>query len=230
MHSPFVKTVVILLVLALSGCSALPFDFALSASATPAPTDTPAPTVTRFPSPTATRDPFALNTQPPTEPPATLPPGVLPTRTPTLTRTARPTITLETLPPILNTPSPLIFQVVQRSTNQLVWGGDCQGERSILFTATVNRVRRLKYVLLFFRLQDKYSGRGTDWGGGAIMKDNDQGIYFYKLELDQIQDYDQFQDAWLQYQLVASTAGLTVLGRTVVDRTSVSVTHCSALP
>jgi hypothetical protein len=94
----------------------------------------------------------------------------------------------------------------------------------------VNRVPRLKYVLLFFRLQDKYSARGTEWGGGAIMKDNDQGTYFYKLELAQIKDYDQFQDAWLQYQLVASTAGLRVLGRTVVDRTSVSVTHCSALP
>lgn len=230
MHSPFIKTIVILLVLALSGCSAIPFDFALPASATPAPTDTPAPTVTRFPSPTATRDPFALNTQAPTEPPATLAPGVLPTRTPTPSRTPRPTITIETLPPILNTPSPFIFSFIQHSTNQLVWGGDCQGSRSILFTATVNRVRRLKYVLLYYRLQDKYSARGTDWGGIVIMKDNDQGTYFYKLGLEQIRDYDQFQDAWLQYQLVASTAAGTVLGRSAVNRTSISVTHCSALP
>jgi hypothetical protein len=229
MHStPAKKTVIILLAIILTGCSAFPSDLSFLTPATPVPTDTPQPTVTRIP----TRDLFAINTPAPTEVPPTLEPGVSPpppTRTPTLTTTARPTITLETLDPILYTPSPNIFTFVQRSTTQIVWGYNCDGDRSIMFTATVTPVRRLKYVLLFIRLQDKYSGRGTDWGAGAIMKDNDQGKYFYKLELDQIKGYEKFEDAWLQYQLVASTIGLTVLGRSVVDRTSVSLTHCSAL-
>jgi len=230
MHSTLVKkTVIILLSILITGCSAIPLDLSFLNTATPAPTATLQPTVTRFPSPTATRDPFALNTQAPTEIPPTLEPGVLPSRTPTLTKTPRPTITLETLDPTLYTPSPNIFQFVQRSTTQIVWGTTCDGDRSIMFTANVTPVRRLKYVLLFIRLQDKYSGRGTEWGAGAIMKDNDQGKYFYKLELDQISGYQDYEDAWLQYQLVASTVGLTVLGRSVVDRTSVSVTHCSAL-
>jgi hypothetical protein len=223
------KTVIILLVIVLSGCSAIPLDLSFLASDTPAPTNTLQPTVTSFPSPTATRDLFAVNTEAPTEVPPTLEPGVVPSRTPTLPPTPRPTITLETLDPTLYTPSPNIFQFIQKSTTQIVWGGSCDGDRSIMFTATVTPVRRLRYVLLFIRLQDKYSGRGTEWGAGAIMKDNDQGKYFYKLELDQINDYNKFEDAWLQYQLVASTVGLTVLGRSVVDRTSVSVTHCSAL-
>lgn len=219
------NTVVILLVLAISGCSAFPLDLSFLTPATPAPPlDTPTiqPTVTLIP----TRDLFAVNTL---EPSPTLEPGVVPSRTPTSTKTPRPTITLVTLDPSLYTPSPNIFQFVQRSTNQIVWGSACDGDRSIMFTATVTPVRRLRYVLLFIRLQDKFSGRGTEWGAGAIMKDNDQGKYFYRLELDQINDYKNFEDAWLQYQLVASTVGLTVLGRTVVDRTSVSVTHCSAL-
>lgn len=226
MHSAFVKkTLNILLVAALGGCSALPFD--LTTTDTPGPTDTPEPTVTRFPSPTPTRDLFAVNTDAPSP---TLEAGVLPSRTPTPTKSPRPTITIEAFDPTLYTPSPNIFQFVQRSTTQLVWGGDCEGDRSIMFTATVSKVRRLKYVLLFVRLQDKFSGRGTEWGAGAIMKDNDQGRYFYRLELDQINDYHKFEDAWLQYQLVASTVGLTVLGRTVADRTSVSVTNCNYLP
>ena len=90
-------------------------------------------------------------------------------------------------------------------------------------------MKRLKYVLLFYRLQDKYSSHSTDWTGGAIMKDNDKGTYFYTLELDQIGDYIYFEDAWLQFQFVASTIGLTRLGSSVVDRTSVSLTHCKAL-
>jgi hypothetical protein len=136
---------------------------------------------------------------------------------------------METLDPSLNTPSPGIFQLVQRSTDQIVWGGDCAGDRSIMFIANVAKVRRLKYVLLYYRLQDKFSGRNSDWMGGAIMRDNDQGRYFYKLELYQIPGHEDYEDAWLQYQLVASTIGLDVLGRTVVDHTSVSITKCSAL-
>lgn len=224
------KTVILLLTIALAGCSAIPFDLPFLTPDTPGPTETIRPTVTSFPSPTGTQDLFVINTGAPTEVPPTNDPSVRPSRTPTLTRTPRPTITLETLDPSLYTPSPNIFQFVQRSTNQLVWGYTCDGDRSILFTATVTPVRRLKYVLLFIRLQDKFSGRGTEWGAGAIMKDNDQGKYFYKLELDQIAGYEDFEDAWLQYQLVASTVGLNVLGRSVVDRTSVSITHCSALP
>ena len=231
MHNTIVKkTVIILLAIAITGCSAIPpLDLSFLTPNTPLPTDTPEPTVTLFPSPTPTRDLFMVNTEAPTSIPPTLEPGVLPTRTSTPTRMPRPTITMETLDPKLYTPSPNIFNFVQKSTNQIVWGYNCDGDRSIMFTVTVTPVRRMKYVLLFVRLQDKYSGRGTDWGAGAIMKDNDQGIYFYRLELDQIVDYKKFEDAWLQYQFVASTIGLTVLGRSVVDRTSVSITDCRVL-
>jgi hypothetical protein len=131
--------------------------------------------------------------------------------------------------PSLFTPSPNIFNFVQKSTSQLVWGYNCDGFRSIQFIVTVTPVMRMKYVLLFIRLQDKYSGRGTEWGAGAIMSDNDQGKYFYTINLDQIDDYTSFQDAWLQYQFVATTIGLKALGRSVVDRTSVSLTNCAVL-
>jgi hypothetical protein len=89
--------------------------------------------------------------------------------------------------------------------------------------------KRLRYVTLWYRLQDKYSGRHTDWGGGAIFNDNDQGLYFLTLELSQIRRYIYFEDAWFQYQLVASTATQKVLGRSVVSRTDVSLTHCKVL-
>ena len=224
------KTLSILLAIIVTGCSALPaVDLTFLDTPTTGPTNTIPPTVTSFPTSTATRDPFAINTEGPTEIPPTLEPGVSPkppTRTPTVTTTARPTITLEPLDPSLFTPSPNIFNFVQKSTSQLVWGYGCDGYRSIQFVVTVTPVRRMKYVLLFIRLQDKYSGRGTQWGAGAIMHDNDQGKYFYTIHLDQIEDYEQFTDAWLQYQFVASTIGLTRLGSSVVDRTSVSLTHC----
>jgi len=129
----------------------------------------------------------------------------------------------------LFTPSPNLFLTVQRSTEQIVWGSNCQGARFIQFTAQVMPARRLRYVTLWYRLQDKYSGRHTDWGGGAILSTNHQGTYFYTLDLSQIQHYRFYEDAWFQYQLVASTVTQKVLGRSVVSRSDVSVTHCSAL-
>ena len=214
----------------LTGCSGLPVSIPFlqtPAPASPQPTATPYSLPPQQPS--NTPDLFVINTAGPT---STAPTGtvlVTDTPLPTFTPTFRPTITMEPLDPSLFTPSPNIFLNVQRSTSQLMWGYTCGGDRSIRFTAQVMPVRRLRYVTLWYRLQDKYSGRGTAWGGGAIMSDNDQGTYFYDLQLSQIHNYRRYQDAWLQYQLVASTATQKVLGRSVVSRTDVSLTNCSVL-
>lgn len=216
---------VLILLLLLSGCSGLPVSIPFLGTAGPTQTPLPLHTATPFSlGPTNTPDLFVLNTLESTTTPSTGTPLDAPA--PTSTPTFRPTITLEPLEPSLFTPSPNLFMAVQRSTDQIVWGGTCEGARSIRFTANVAPARRLRYVTLWYRLQDKYSGRHTDWGGGAILSDNDQGTYFYDLDLSQIHRYRFYEDAWLQYQLVASTATQRVLGRSVVSRTDISLTHC----
>ena len=219
---------VLILIFLLSGCSGLPVSIPFLR--TPTPTSPPQPTATPFSlDPTHTPDLFVLNTLEPTTTPSTGTPVITDTPFPTFTPTFRPTITLEPIDPSLFTPSPNIFLTVQRSTTQLVWGSTCEGARSIRFTTQIMPVRRLRYVTLWYRLQDKYSSRHTNWGGGAILSDNDQGTYFYDLDLSQIQRYRFYEDAWLQYQLVASTATQRVLGRSVVSRTDISLTHCRVL-
>jgi hypothetical protein len=217
-----------LLLSLLAGCSGLPVSIPFLQTSTPVPS--PQPTATPFSlQPSNTPDLFIINTAEPTSTGASETPLVTNTPLPTLTATFRPTITLEPLDPTLFTPSPNIFINVLRDTSQIVWGGDCAGARSIRFTTQIMQVRRLRYVTLWYRLQDKYSGRHTDWGGGAILSDNDQGTYFYDLDLSQIHRYRNFQDAWFQYQLVASTATQRVLGRSVVSRSEVSLTNCRVL-
>jgi len=231
------KNVLVILLLLLVGCSGLPALPALPflQSPTPVPTrpsDTPVPTVTLISDGwTDTPDPFATNTQGPTNtPPSGSPVAVTNTRKPTATIVPRATITLEPVDPNLFTPSVSIFGLATKSTFQIVWGYGCEGSRSIQFTVQkIAPVKRLKYVTLWYRLQDKYSARHTEWGGGAIMSDNDRGTYFYTLDLDQITDYMYFEDAWLQYQFVASNVYLQRLGSSIVDRDSVSITDCAVL-
>jgi hypothetical protein len=167
-----------------------------------------------------------INTLEATTTPLTNTPELTFTPSPTYTPTNRPTITLEPVDPSLFTPSPNYIVSSQRSTSQLVWGSTCDGDRSIRFTAQTNNSPKIKRVLLFIKLQDKYSAHQTNWGAGAIMSDNDQGIYFYTIELDQIDRYLTFEDAWLQYQFVALDKNRKAIGRSVVSRTDVSLTHC----
>ena len=219
---------ILVLLSLLSGCSGLPVSIPFLQ--TPTPPSTPQPTVTPFSlDPTFTPDLFVLNTLPPTTTPYTETPIITNTPPPTSTPTIRSTITLEPISANLFTPSPNLFMAVQRSTDVIVWGSGCEGMREIRFTAQVQPARRLRYVTLWYRLQDKYSGRHTDWGGGAIMSDNDQGTYFYNLQLSQIDRYRLYQDAWFQYQLVASTVTQKVLGRSVVSRSDVSLRHCKVV-
>ncbi len=224
------KFVLSMLVIALAGCSVLQ-DLPFLQSPTPPPTLSPAPTVTPLtPRVSNTPDLFAINTPTVTN---TLDANApIPTNTPipTTTRTIRPTITLEPVDISLFTPGPNPFILLSKSTTQLVWGFTCDGAREIKFVVQlVQPLRRLKYVTLWYRLQDKYSAMQTDWGGGVIMLDNDRGTYYYTVTLDQIKDYDKFYDAWLQFQFVASTVSRKRLGSSVVDRTSISLTHCSVL-
>ena len=214
----------------LASCSGLPVSNPFLGTATPVPPTKP--TATPFSlQPTNTTDLFVINTAEPTSTAPTSTGEITATVTPlpTSTVTIRPTITLEPIDPSLFTPSPNLFLSVTRSTSLVVWGSTCDGERTIRFTTQVMPARRLKFVTLWYRLQDKYSGRHTNWGGGAILSDNDQGTYFYTLELEQIRRYRFFEDAWLQYQLVASTVTRKVLGRSVVSLTDVSLTHCKVL-
>jgi hypothetical protein len=224
------KIVLAMLAFILAGCSALQ-DLPFLQSPTPATAivNSPQPTVTLVSDAiTNTPDLFAINTAGPTSTPPTGAPLVTNTPIPSFTPTTRPTITLEPVDVNLFTPGPNPFLLISKSTSQLVWGYSCDGSRSIKFVVqVVAPVKRLKYVLLFIRLQDKYSARHTPWGAGAIMSDNDRGSYFYTIELDQIDDHESFEDAWLQFQFVASNIYLNRLGASVVDRNSVSLTHCT---
>jgi hypothetical protein len=220
---------IFLLIVLLAGCSGLP-PVNIPFLQTPAPVSSPKPTATPF-SLQATHTPnlFVINTAAATN---TLGEGTgQPTNTPlpTFTPSIQPTITLDPVDPSLFTPSPNVFLSVQRSTGLIVWGSSCEGAREITFKAQVRPVRRMRFVTLWYRLQDKYSGRHTDWGGGAIFSDNDQGTYFYTIELSQISGYRFYEDAWFQYQLVASSITQKVLGSTIVSRNEVSLTHCKVL-
>jgi hypothetical protein len=222
------KRMFILTVLAslLAGCAMPDLSYLLpavqsapTATPSPSPTDTLAPGETRLPTDTLT----------PTEIPTDT--SIPETATPAFTAvpTHRPTITLPPSDLSAFTPGSPIIASILISGDLIRWGA-CGGigPYEIKFTVRIAKISNLHYVLLFMRLQDKYSYLGTDWFGGAIMtSDNSKIVYTYTITKDNLTNYEDFDEAWLQYQIVAADRYRTVLGRSLVYQDKISIVHCA---
>jgi hypothetical protein len=111
------------------------------------------------------------------------------------------------------------------SSDVLYWGY-CEGIHYVDFDVRLANNLRVAYVLLFLRLVDKGGNQSTAWGGGAIMKKVTGSAYTYRVAPENISHYEEFKDAWIQYQVVAATGSLKSLDRTPVYRNSLSLEWC----
>lgn len=112
------------------------------------------------------------------------------------------------------------------SDRTLYWG-NCEGRPEYVdFKVGLAGNRRVTYVLLFLRLVDKGGNQSTAWGGGAIMNRRSGGEYTYRIRPENISHYDEFKNAWVQYQVVAATSSLRTLGRSQVYRDYFSLEYC----
>lgn len=121
-------------------------------------------------------------------------------------------------------PSSLILSI-SVSSDILLWGY-CDAPKYVDFDVRLANNLRVAYVLLFLRLVDKGGNQSTAWGGGAIMKEVNGNYYTYRVTPDKISHYEEFKDAWVEYQVVAATSGLKTLDRSPVYRDSLSLRWC----
>jgi hypothetical protein len=155
--------------------------------------------------------------------------------TPTGTATEEPFPTPGLPPGVLNgnyfTPVNTGFLAVLISSNQLYWNeGPCM-PREIKFSAFVEDTVNTDKVLLFTRLREKKNTLNiTDWNSGAIMIKADNGSFNYKLHTWNLRRYYYFKDAWIEYQLVAVTDKLEVIGRTQIFDRNASLVRCVPIP
>ncbi len=90
-------------------------------------------------------------------------------------------------------------------------------ERAILQIAPIiNPPEPINYVLLFVRLWDEKGGKKSDWGGGLTMLGGGKNIFFYDLSAYDVNGFNGFDSAVLQYQFVAYNKAQAVLGRSDV--------------
>ena len=125
---------------------------------------------------------------------------------------------------LLGNPGSLILSI-SISSDMLFWGY-CDASKYIDFEVRLANNLRVGYVLLFLRLVDKGGNQSTDWGAGAIMTEVNDNYYTYHVTPENLTHYNQFQDAWIEYQVVVSTGGLRILESSPVYERSLSLTRC----
>lgn len=191
----------------------------------PLPVETSTPTVIYTPSQTPTITPVPSFTSTPTK--VGLGAGVeapsedaapLPTLVLIPTATPGPQVSL------LGEPGSLILSISVNS--DILFWGYCNAPKYVDFDVRLANNIRVTNVLLFMRLVDKGGNQSTAWGGGAIMEKATGSYYTYHVTPDKLSHYDEFKDAWVEYQVVVTTYGLETLARSPVYSHSLSLKYC----
>ena len=214
-----------ILIFSLSACS-LNDVVALLVTPTPIPVDTSTPVAagtSDLLTPTITpTQPTPTFTVTPTLIGGAAPPPVSGDNVPTLT--PLPTLTQAPHTNFLGSAGALILSM-SVSSDVLYWGY-CEGIHYVDFDVRLANNIRVAYVLLFLRLVDKGGNQSTGWGGGAIMEKVSGSFYTYRVTPQNIAHYEEFKDAWIEYQIVVANGSLESLDRTPVYRNSLSLEWC----
>jgi CSLREA domain-containing protein len=94
--------------------------------------------------------------------------------------------------------------------------GGCAPDRTDISVEVLDPPEEISYVLLFVRLVDQKTGAATPWNDGLSMSNLGQNKFLFTLVATKIPEYDQFDNAWLQYQFVAYNKGQKEIGRSDV--------------
>lgn len=111
------------------------------------------------------------------------------------------------------------------SSDTLFWGY-CDAPKSLDFDVRLANNLRVRYVLLFLRLVDKGGNQSTGWGAGAIMSKGGENHYTYRITKEHLTHYNEFKDAWIEYQVVVSSGGLKILESSPVYERALSLRQC----
>jgi hypothetical protein len=223
------KKIFILLICAilLSSCSVIGNQLS-AATATIAPTFTniPAdvPTVTpTVPTPTFTVTPTLVGLKTKTSTPDFTPTQLILTP---LGVTLLPSVTPISI--VTQVPMPG-FVSISVDVPEFYKGTECLPV-SVKFTAQVANPANVAFVVLFVRFKSKQTGSTSEWTSIPMQKIG-VGTFVHDLVPLEMKAVDYFENAWVQYQLVATDANsVNQVGRTEVFSERLSLLECVPTP
>jgi hypothetical protein len=194
------------------------------------------------PGPTLTNTPTAMLTSTPTVPSPTF------TASPTMmgqtlkssTPFSSPTPLMLTQPGIIpmssSTPVALVTQVKMKgfvsvavSDAEFYKGTECLPV-STKITAQVADAVNTAFVVLFVRFKSKQTGTTSEWTSIGMQPIGIPGFYAHELVPQEMKAINLFENAWVQYQIVATDANSSEVGRTDIFGERLTLLECEPTP
>jgi hypothetical protein len=202
------------------------------------------PTPPPLSAPTVANTPTIAPTFTPTVPSPTF--TVTPTMIGLTTKTAIPDF-LSPTPPVLTKPgtadpeassTPLVlvplvkmtgFISISTSGEVFYMGSECQPV-SVRFTAQVSNPVSVAFVVLFVRFKSKQTGATSEWTSIGMAPATMPGFFIHDLVPLEMKSVKYFENTWVQYQLVATDANSSEVGRTDIFDEKLSLLNCVPTP
>lgn len=187
---------------------------------------------------TPTIAPSATSTVP--SPTFTTTPTMVGIKTKTLVPEVSPTYLiltpLDVTPLPSSTPLVLVPQVkmtgfvsVSVSAEEFYKGKECLPP-SVTFTAHVSDAGGTAFVVLFVRFKSKQTGVTSEWTSIGMQTGGIPGIYKHELVPLEMKAVKYFENAWVQYQFVATDSNSNQVGRTDIFDERLTLLECVITP
>ena len=98
------------------------------------------------------------------------------------------------------------------------------------FTAQVADAPNVAFVLFFVRFKSKQSDATSEWADSIAMQSIGVGTYSHDLISSEMKATDIFENAWVQYQLVALDANSNKVGKTDTFSERLTLLECVPTP
>jgi hypothetical protein len=101
---------------------------------------------------------------------------------------------------------------------------------SVKFTAQVADAANVAFVVLFVRFKSKQTATTSEWTSIEMQRGPIPGFFIHDLIPLEMKAVDGFENAWVQYQLVATDSNSNQLGRTDIFDERLSLLNCVVTP
>ena len=149
------------------------------------------------------------------EPPAATQQDQQSTSTPEPTKTPEPTAT----------PDKVTIYDIKADKNKFYYSNSSCGSREITISAKVTKPEDVFSVVLFIRFFDNEGAGTSNWDAGHAMSKKGDDTYSITLASNQITNYNKYEFAVMNYQLVATDKNRNNIARTEVFK-NIELSRC----
>lgn len=101
---------------------------------------------------------------------------------------------------------------------------------STKITAQVSDLANTAFVVLFVRFRSKLTGATSEWTSIGMQPAGTPGFYTHELVPLEMKGLDAFENAWVEYQIVATDPNTKEVGRTGIFKEQLTLLECVVTP